>query len=108
MASGVIVGTGTGSTGWCASLQRVVDPQSPLPGADEATLHAWLVREAWPSLTTGVELSSGPLGPGEELALVVESDTLVALGDGIEDNHLTLGWGQRVVISAAGRSLRTL
>lgn len=106
-SSGVIVGTGTGSTGWCASLQRVVDPQSPLPGADEAAL-AWFVREAWPSPTTGVELTSGRLGPGEELALVVESDTLVAFGDGIEDDRLTLGWGQRVVISVAGRSLRTL
>jgi len=106
-SSGLIVGTGTGATGWCASLQRVVDPGVPLPAPTDASL-AWFVREAWPSPSTGIGLTSGRLGAGEELALVVESDTLVAFGDGIEDDHLTLGWGQRVVIGVSGKVLNTL
>ena len=33
-SSGIIVGTGTGSTGWCLSLQQVQAPDLPLPAAD--------------------------------------------------------------------------
>lgn len=106
-SSGIIVGTGTGATGWCASLQRVVAPQQALPEPGDATL-AWFVREAWPSPSTGVELTSGELPPGGELVVTVESDTLVAFGDGIEDDRLTLNWGQRAVIATATRVLHTL
>lgn len=106
-SSGLIVGTGTGATGWCASLQRTVDPEVPLPTPTDPAL-AWFVREAWPSPSTGVQLTSGRLGADDELALVVESDTLVVFGDGIEDDHLTLSWGQRVVISVSRTLLHTL
>lgn len=106
-SSGLIVGTGTGATGWCASLQRVAAPELALPGPGEPSL-AWFVREAWPSPSTGVELTSGRLAAGEELGVVVESDTLVAFGDGIEDDRLTLSWGQRVVLGISPRVLRTL
>ncbi|SHI85557.1 ATP-NAD kinase [Tessaracoccus bendigoensis DSM 12906] len=106
-SSGLIVGTGTGSTGWCASLQRGTEPSLPLPGAGDPEL-VWFVREAWPSPSTGVSLAWGGLADGAELALVVESDTLVAFGDGIESDRLTLGWGQRVTIARADRMLRTL
>ncbi|WP_231979355.1 diacylglycerol kinase catalytic domain-containing protein [Tessaracoccus coleopterorum] len=61
-SSGLIVGTGTGATGWCASLQRVMDPEGRLPAPTDPSL-AWFVREAWPSPTTGVRLTSGTLGP---------------------------------------------
>lgn len=106
-SSGLIVGTGTGATGWCASLQRVISPDQSLPEPEDGAL-AWFVREAWPSPSTGVSLTDGRLRPGAELAVTVESDTLVAFGDGIEDDRLTLGWGQRAVISRAERVLRTL
>ncbi|AQP48893.1 hypothetical protein BW730_16730 [Tessaracoccus aquimaris] len=106
-SSGLIVGTGTGATGWCASIQRVAAPQLPLPAPSEEGL-AWFVREAWPSPNTGVSLTAGLLAPGEELSLVVESDSLIAFGDGIEDDRLILSWGQRVSIAVADRYLVTL
>lgn len=106
-SSGLIVGTGTGATGWCASLQRVGAPGLTLPAPAERSL-AWFVREAWPSPSTGVEHTSGVLAEGEELRLTVESDSLVAFGDGIEADRLTLTWGQSVTLTLSERCLVTL
>ncbi len=100
-SSGIIVGTGTGSTGWCASLAT---QSTPLPTATEDWL-AWFVREAWPSPTTGTGLTSGRLEPGHRLQVDTESDGLVAFGDGIESDHLSLAWGQRVEIAVADTRL---
>jgi hypothetical protein len=105
-SSGVIVGTGTGSTGWCLSLQQVQAPQLALPRPADQTL-AWFVREPWPSPSTGATLSHGTLR-GSPLTVHVESDTLVAFGDGIEDDRLTLTWGQRLSIGLAERRLATV
>ena len=46
-SSGVIVGTGTGATGWCAALARTT-AHPPLPRPAEPAL-AWFVREAGPA-----------------------------------------------------------
>ncbi len=97
-SSGIIVGTGTGSTGWCASLAN--GRGMPLPAAQDDWL-AWFVREAWPSPATGTSLTSGGLQPGQALRVDVESDGLVVFGDGIESDHLSLAWGQRVEITVA-------
>ena len=106
-SSGLIVGTGTGATGWCASLARVQAPGLPLPGAAEPGL-AWFVREAWPSPATGADLVAGVLGPQERLDLRVESDSLVVFGDGIEADRLTVTWGQELSVCRAARVLRTV
>lgn len=63
------------------------------------------MREAWPSPTTGTTLTQGLL-VDDHLALDVESDQLVAFGDGIEADRLELGWGQRATVARAGRVLR--
>ncbi|ODT25447.1 hypothetical protein [Microbacterium sp. SCN 69-37] len=105
-SSGVIVSTGTGSTGWCASIARIQAPRLPLPTPTESAL-AWFVREAWPSPSTGADLFAGRLDNGE-LTLRVESDRLVAFGDGMEDDRLVLSWGQRVSVGVAERTLRTV
>lgn len=55
---GLIVGTGTGATGWCLSLQRVQAPDLALPSPGERAL-AWFVREPWPPPSTGASLRSG-------------------------------------------------
>ncbi|HQH08285.1 MAG TPA: hypothetical protein PK428_10775 [Phycicoccus sp.] len=106
-SSGVIVRTGTGGTGWCASLQRIMAPGMALPRPEERAL-SWFVREAWPSSGTGVEHVVGLLGGGSGLELRCESDELVAFGDGIEGDRLLIGWGQSISVGVSPRILRTL
>ena len=53
--------------------------QLAMPTPSEHRL-LWFVREAWPSPATGTTLTEGQLGE-QPLALVVESDRLVAFGD---------------------------
>ena len=103
-SSGLLVGTGTGATGWCRSL--AVERRSPLaaPRPDELAL-LWFVREAWPSPTTGASLTEGLLGPDDALEVLVESETLVVFGDGLEADRLLPPWGQLVRL---GRSPRVV
>lgn len=75
-----------------------------LPAPTSRSL-AWFVREAWPSPYTGVEHTEGLLDDGEDLSLVVGSESLVLFGDGMESDRLTLTWGQSVRISRAPRAL---
>lgn len=105
-SSGVLVGTGTGSTGWCRSvwLERRSPLRLPEP---EETMLCWFVREAWPSPVTGTGLTEGIVEAGEALVITAESD-LVLFGDGIESDSLTLTWGQRATLSLAETRLRLL
>ncbi|MFZ0159832.1 MAG: hypothetical protein WAL50_12445 [Kineosporiaceae bacterium] len=103
-SSGLITGTGTGATGWCASLQRQRGRAFPLPSPQQRRL-AWFVREAWPSPSTGTSCTAGVLDAGESLEIVVSTDALVVFGDGLEHDHLTAAWGQRVLVHASDRVL---
>jgi hypothetical protein len=104
-SSGVLVGTGTGATGWLRSAWRERHSALDLPGPGDRDL-CWFVREAWPSPVTGTALTEGRLARGAELALVAESDRLVCFGDGIEHDALVLSWGQRLTVRVARRELR--
>ncbi|MEV7512401.1 hypothetical protein ACIPRL_34630 [Streptomyces sp. NPDC090085] len=104
-SSGVLVGTGTGATGWLRSLWLERGSTADLPAPCERRL-LWFVREAWPSPTTGTTRVTGELGRGEGLRLTVESDRMVVFGDGMEGDALDLTWGQSVRLGIAATSLR--
>lgn len=106
-SSGVLVGTGTGATGWCRSAWLERGSRLRLPGPADPAL-SWFVREAWPSPVTGTGLVQGLLTSGQRLLLAVESDRLVAFGDGVESDALQLTWGQEIRIGVAAERLRLL
>ena len=103
-SSGVIVATGAGATGWCASIAHERGGRR-LPGPTDPLL-AWFVREAWPSPATGADLTEGLLDAGGELRLTVESDQLVVFGDGVESDRLVATWGQEVTVRVGENRLR--
>ncbi|MCA1701007.1 MAG: hypothetical protein LC790_19770, partial [Actinobacteria bacterium] len=97
-SSGLIVATGTGATGWAASINRQQPQPVELP-APQADCLAWFVREPWPSPATGTALTAGLLNEDQTLEITSElGDGAVAFGDGIETDRLHLDWGQRLSI----------
>ena len=102
-SSGILVGTGTGASGWCRSVWQERNSRLTLPAPEERRL-LWFVREAWPSPGTGTANTEGELA-GAPLTIEVESDQLVAFGDGIESDAIHLGWGQRLTIGLAEQTL---
>ncbi|GHH81540.1 NAD(+)/NADH kinase [Streptomyces capitiformicae] len=104
-SSGVLVGTGTGASGWIRSVWQERGGRLELPSATEARL-LWFVREAWPSPATGTSMVAGVLGGSGRLSLTVESDRLIAFGDGMEGDAVELTWGQTVRVGVAGVRLR--
>ncbi|KUN04812.1 hypothetical protein AQI95_18150 [Streptomyces yokosukanensis] len=104
-SSGVLVGTGTGATGWLRSVWQERGGRIALPSPTEERL-VWFVREAWPSPATGTSLVAGELGGSAALTVTVESDRLIAFGDGIETDALQLTWGQTVRLGVCGQRLR--
>ncbi|MFI1414783.1 hypothetical protein ACH4Y0_33360 [Streptomyces sp. NPDC020707] len=104
-SSGVLVGTGTGATGWIRSVWQERGNPLPLPRPTEDRL-VWCVREAWPSPTTGTSQVAGQLSATSHLTLTAESERLIAFGDGMEGDALELTWGQSVRVGVCGRRLR--
>ncbi|MFG3170355.1 hypothetical protein [Streptomyces sp. NPDC048200] len=104
-SSGVLVGTGTGASGWLRSVWQERGGGPALPGPTDRRL-LWFVREAWPSPATGTSLVAGELGADGRLCLTVESDRLIVFGDGMEGDAVELTWGQTVRVGVAGVRLR--
>jgi NAD kinase len=104
-SSGLLIGTGTGATGWLRSAWQERHSALALPRRDEPGL-AWFVREAWPSPATGTSLTEGVLAQGGSLEVVSASDRLVCFGDGIEGDALSVAWGQRLGVRVSDTRLR--
>ncbi|MFH0516234.1 hypothetical protein ACHBTE_03535 [Streptomyces sp. M41] len=104
-SSGVIIGTGTGATGWIRSVWQERGGRLRLPSPTEERL-VWFVREAWPSPATGTSLVAGELAAAARLRVTVESERLVAFGDGMETDAVELTWGQTVRVGVCRDRLR--
>lgn len=104
-SSGVVVATGTGATGWARSICLQRKSPVPLPAPSDRTL-AFLVREAFPSVATGVTLTEGIVAEGAALEVVSEmNEGGVVFADGIEDDRIELGWGMRATVRVARERL---
>lgn len=105
-SSGLIVSTGTGATGWCASIALERGGRA-LPRPVDRRL-VWFVREAWPSPITGTTLTEGSLEAAEALTVTVASDQLVVFGDGMEEDRLAASWGQEIKVRLGDRPLQLI
>ncbi len=104
-SSGLIVATGTGATGWARSINLSRGNVLDLPEPVDRRL-AFFVREAFPSIATGVELTCGLIAESQALEVVSEmNEGGVIFGDGIEADCLDVAWGQTVKVHVAATSL---
>jgi NAD kinase len=115
-SSGVIVSTGTGSTGWLRSVVAgaagIIEAFGGDPGAASGTDAArfaptaqelrFSVREPWASRTSGATLVHGRIGPGEALEIVSQMPQNGCIfSDGIEADYLPFNSGTvaRIILS---------
>lgn len=104
-SSGLIIATGTGSTGWAKSISRDRRKQVKLPNPSESAL-SFFVREAFPSVASKTTITEGRLNQNERLCLTSEmNDDGVVFGDGIEDDRLSFVWGVRADVGIAPEKL---
>ncbi len=105
VSSGLIVATGTGSTGWASSIHRACGSRIQLPSPCDPTL-AFFVREAWPGPGCDAEVVEGALPDGVSLCITSRmGEGGVVFGDGIEADRIELRWGQSIQVRRAGRTL---
>lgn len=104
-SSGLIVATGTGATGWARSIHQATRSALALPAATAAAL-VFFVREAFPSVATGTNVTEGLLEGDGTLRLTSEMNSGgVIFGDGIEADRIELRWGQHVTVHPADTTL---
>jgi len=105
-SSGLICSTGTGGTGWARSIINQRRLSVRLPHPEEPRL-LWLVREPFPSVSTGTALDFGLLGEEDVLEITSEmGEGGLLFGDGIESDWVEFLEGQTVRITLADHRLR--
>lgn len=99
-SSGLIVSTGTGSTGWLRSL---IGDKAPFdPAADK--LH-FVVREAWPGRGFGATLLEGEVTRQHPLIIESRMEGII-FADGIEADPLRFDAGVTATITPAEQRVR--
>jgi NAD kinase len=100
-SSGIVIATGTGSTGWARSIRRERTCSIELPQPADPVL-AFFVREAFPSIASGTTITDGVIQAGRHLAITSEMDEDgVLFGDGIEEDRIAFPYGMRVELAKA-------
>jgi NAD kinase len=105
-SSGIIVASGTGATGWGRSIHLAHHSPLALPTPEEERL-SYFVREAFPSISTGVGLVEGIVEtPGHELKIISQMNNGgVCFGDGIEEDFLDFDFGKIATVTPAQKKL---
>lgn len=107
-SSGLIVTTGTGATGWALSIQQQHRAVIDLPAPEERRL-TYLVREAYPGITTGTDLAVGSVEGDVSLRITSHmNDDGVLFGDGVEEDALRFEWGEEATIDLADHGLQLI
>jgi len=116
-SSGIIVSTGVGSTGWMRSVATMVEglvregtphKLSSLPKADANEL-VFVVREPFPSPTTGTSLVTGRVIPGKPLVVTSEMpDGGYVFCDGVIEKAIQWNAGNSVTITVGDRYVQRI
>jgi NAD kinase len=105
-SSGIIVATGTGATGWARSISRPLKDPPPLPQPSDTKL-AFFVREAWPSVATGVAITTGVVEATQTLGIFSDMpEDGLAFGDGIESDPVEFLSGQSLKVQVSKTALQ--
>jgi NAD kinase len=105
-SSGLIVSTGTGSTGWARSIHNERSSALVLPHPDESRL-VFFVREAFPGSGFCTGITQGEIARAETLEITsMMNEGGVLFGDGIESDGITFAFGTSAVASLAPERLR--
>ncbi|MBI2668347.1 NAD(+)/NADH kinase [Candidatus Woesearchaeota archaeon] len=112
-SSGIIISTGTGSTGWLTSvmmgayrLADVKQPSKEVPFPRDAPYLLFAVREPFPSKTTGTNLIYGQITRDKPLQIHSHMpENGVIFSDGIESDYLTFNSGCRATIAPAEKKV---
>lgn len=100
-SSGLIVSTGTGSTGWLRSLAG--DSAQFDPAADKLM---FVIREAWPGRGFAANLTHGEVTRNTPLVIESRMDAGVIFADGIEADAIRFDAGMTVTIAPSSRRVR--
>lgn len=104
-SSGIIVSTGTGSSGWAHSIHLERHSKLRLPKPTDGRL-AFFVREAFPSVATTIDLTEGTITKNKPMVVVSRMDDGVIFGDGIEADFLCFDWGRTAKLGVAKKKLQ--
>jgi NAD kinase len=117
-SSGVLIATGAGSTGWLRSVYAGAAQISPTRrgGPSDGGRFAWdaerlvyVVREPWPSKTTGATIVHGVITRRQPLTIVSRmAENGVIFSDGVEADFLSFTAGLTATIGIADRTARLL
>jgi NAD kinase len=105
-SSGLIISTGTGSTGWARSIHLERNSPLVLPRPEEPRL-VFFVREAFPGSGFATEVTQGEISGSGALELTsMMNDGGVLFGDGIESDRIAFAFGSTANASMAQQRLR--
>lgn len=114
-SSGLLVSTGTGSTGWMKSVMAGAvaltggSPKYAVPFPRDARELLMAVREPWQSAWTGVSLTHGRIPEGT--ALIVHSEMAdggAISSDGVLEDAIDFNAGTSVTLRVAARAARLI